>query len=287
MSLPLFPDEAPRVIDGPLPPVERVPYQPASATSREGAHKAAEAAQQQCQRLLALYREHPEGLTDTEAALPSCVPSSEVCAMRPYYEHAGITIYHGDCSHVIPTLSFKFDLVLTDPPYGHGEKWSGGTWAANPIYDLAFEWDATPAPAETMQMVIAAAPNAIVWGGNYYTMPPSRCWLAWVKSSLMRTMADFELAWTNLDRPAKLYREQRNPDGKRDHPTQKPLSLMRWCLALAPDAGLVLDPFMGSGTTLRAAKDCGKKAVGIEREERYCEIAAKRLAQEALPLEVA
>ena len=203
--------------------------------------------------------------------------------MKPYYEHAGITIYHGDCRDVLPGLP-SVGAVVTDPPYGHGEMWSGGTWASNPIYDLAFQWDATPVSQETLQMVVAAAPLAIVWGGNYYQMPPSRCWLVWEKSSKMATMADCELAWTNLDRPAKLFCEQRNPDGKREHPTQKPLSLMRWCLSFVPD-GTVLDPFMGSGTTLRAAKDVGRSAIGIEREEKYREIAAKRLQQEALNLE--
>lgn len=206
--------------------------------------------------------------------------------MKPYYEHGGITIYHGDCREILPSLWFGVDLVLTDPPYGHGDRWSGGTWASNPIYELAFKWDAAPVDQTTMQMVIGAAPKAIVWGGNYYALPPSRCWLAWEKASKMATMADFELAWTNLDRPAKMLREQRNPDGKRAHPTQKPLSVMRWCLSFVPDASRVLDPFVGSGTTLRAAKDAGLSAIGIEIEERYCEIAAKRLEQEVLPLEV-
>src|ERR1019366_3671997 len=87
------------------------------------------------------------------------------------------------------------------------------------------------------------APLSIVWGGNYYRMPPSRCWLAWVKSSQMDTMADFELAWTNFDRPAKMIREDRNADGKRQHPTQKPESVMRWAMLQAPgDVHSVFDP---------------------------------------------
>lgn len=202
----------------------------------------------------------------------------------PYYDQDGITIFNADCRDVLPHLE-PVDLVLTDPPYGHGERWSGGTWAANPIYDMAFDWDAHAVDMPTIDLVLNAAPQAIVWGGNYYRLPPSRCWLAWVKTSLMPTMADFELAWTNFERPAKLYRENRNPDGKREHPTQKPVGLMRWCIEKAgvPDGGLILDPFMGSGTTLRAAKDLGRKAIGIELEERYCEIAVKRLQQSVLP----
>lgn len=205
--------------------------------------------------------------------------------MKPYYEHAGITIYHGDCRDVLPLLS-GIDAVVTDPPYGHGDKWSGGTWASNPIYAAAFDWDASPVDADTINSVIRAAPLVIVWGGNYYQLPPSRFWLAWEKSQKMDTMADFELAWTNLDKPSKLFREIRNPDGKREHPTQKPLSLMHWCLGFLPNARLILDPFMGSGTTLVAAKDLGRKAIGIEIDEKYCEMAAKRLGQEVLfPME--
>lgn len=99
-------------------------------------------------------------------------------------------------------------------------------------------------------------------------------------------MGDFELAWTTLDRPPKAYHAGVNPDGRREHPTQKPLGLMRWCLTTAGGSGTVLDPFMGSGTTLRAALDLGRRAIGIEIEERYCEIAARRLDQMVLPLAV-
>lgn len=200
--------------------------------------------------------------------------------MRPYYDHGGITIYHGDCRDILPELG-TFDLLLTDPPYGHGNKWAGGTWASNPIYEAAFEWDAQPVEQPLIDSIIAHASRAIVWGGNYYALPPSRCWLSWLKTSRMPTMADFELAWTNLEQPAKVFCEDRNPDGKREHPTQKPVSLFRWCLQLAK-ATSVLDPFMGSGTTLRVAKDAGLKAVGVDKVERYCEIAARRLRQEVL-----
>jgi site-specific DNA-methyltransferase (adenine-specific) len=201
--------------------------------------------------------------------------------VQPYYEDASVRIYHGDCAEILPSLP-KFDLLLTDPPYGHGDRWAGGTWASNPIYEMAFKWDAATVSAETLQSVMASASTQIVWGGNYYSLPPSRCWLAWVKNPAMATMADFELAWTSMDRPSKLRRESRNPDGTREHPTQKPESIMRWCLSFAPDAGTVIDPFMGSGTTLAAAKRLGLKATGIETHEPYCEIAARRLSQGAL-----
>ena len=205
-----------------------------------------------------------------------------MAAVTPYYDHGGVTIFHGDCREVLPSIAV--DTIVTDPPYGLGDRWSGGTWAADPMYADARRWDQTVYVG--LSDLIARARQAIVWGGNYYPLPPSRCWLAWEKSSRLPTMADLELAWTNLDRPSKSWTEDRNPDGKRFHPTQKPLSLMRWCLGFV-DGTEVVDPFMGSGTTLVAAKERGLRAVGIELSERYCEIAAKRLSQETLPIAVA
>jgi len=209
-------------------------------------------------------------------------PVDPQMAVTPYYESGGITIYHGDCREVLPELP-AVDVILTDPPYGLGDRWTGGTWGAAPMYDDAKRWD-RDIPTGIVIGLVGLARTVIVWGGNLYPLPPSRCWLAWLKSSAMPTLADFELAWTNCDRPSKVWREDRNPDGKRQHPTQKPLSLMTWCLGFAQFGELVLDPFMGSGTTLRAAKDLGRCAIGIEIEERYCEIAARRLDQEVLAL---
>ena len=198
----------------------------------------------------------------------------------PYYDEDGITIYHGDCREILPHLP-KVDLVLTDPPYGLADRWTGGTWGAAPMYEDAKRWD-RDIPIDAVIAMLSLGTNSIIWGGNLYPLPPSRCWLSWEKSSKMSTLADFELAWTSFDRPSKQWLEDRNPDGKREHPTQKPLSLFLWCLGFAPDASTILDPFMGSGTTLRAAKDLGRRCIGIEIEERYCEIAVKRLGQEVL-----
>ena len=197
--------------------------------------------------------------------------------MKPYYSDEWVTLYHGDCLEVTDWLAA--DVLVTDPPYGLGDRWQGGTWGAQPMYADARRWDVKPSD-ESILSIIGDKP-AIVWGGNYFAMPPSRCWLAWIKNPALATMADFELAWTSLDRPAKSYTSTRNPDGQRDHPTQKPFGLMQWCISMLPD-GTVADPFAGSGSTLVAAKALGRKAIGVELEERYCEIAARRLAQDVL-----
>ena len=206
--------------------------------------------------------------------------------MKPYWsndEH-GLAIYHGDCLEVLPALEQEFDLCLTDPPYGHGERWQGGTWATNPIYNKALEWDAETFDSAHLLSLIARARCAIVWGGNYFSLPVSRCWLSWEKSSRMATLADFELAWTSFDRPSKAFVAQRNPDGKREHPTQKPKALFEWCIKFAGEVATVVDPFLGSGTTLVACYRLGRRGVGIEISEEYCELAAKRLEKEMAQL---
>jgi len=210
--------------------------------------------------------------------------------VTPYYEHAGVAIYHGDCRDVLPALP-RADLVLTDPPYGIGEargkNASRGNLAVAIDYGVE-SWDDEPVDAELIGAVIAAGRYAVVFGGNYYDLPPSSCWLVWDKENGGNDFADAELAWTNYGTAVRLIRHMwngmlRKGGEHRSHPTQKPLGVMAWALTACPIvAELVLDPFMGSGTTLRAAKDLGRRAIGIEIEERYCEIAARRLSQGVL-----
>ena len=208
--------------------------------------------------------------------------------IKPYYDHLGITIYHGDCRDILPHLP-KVDLVLTDPPYGIQAKWVGGFsdkhgWGKALIEnETRASWDTEPPPKETINLILRAASTCIIWGGNYFELPISRCWLIWNKPERGFTLAEAEMAWTDVDNVIRVCDCHRS-DAERSHPTQKPLKLMQWCLQLSWSKGCqtILDPFMGSGTTLRAAKDLGRKAIGIEIEEKYCEIAAKRMAQEVL-----
>lgn len=194
--------------------------------------------------------------------------------MKPYYEHGGITIYHGDCREILPTFP-KVDLVLTDPPYGIGI-------ASNPFRQKheKMDWDEMPPGKDLIRSVIQKGEYTIIWGGNYFDLPPTQRFLIWDKEQPEAFSSSMcEMAWTNLIGPAKMFRK-RVVQIQKYHPTTKPFELMGWCIGLAGNPQTILDPFMGSGTTLRAAKDLGRKAIGIEIEEKYCEIAAKRLSQE-------
>lgn len=182
----------------------------------------------------------------------------------------------GDCRETLPVLG-KVEAIVTDPPYGLGERMQGGTWGAADKYTDMRAWDAE-APADVVAALVRLNVPTIIWGGNYFDLPPSRCWLSWSKLNSVPTMAALELAWTNLDRPAK---EMRLPVGVHDkgHPTQKPLTLMEWCLGFVPH-GVTLDPFMGSGTTGVACVRLGRPFIGIEIEPRYFDIACRRIADE-------
>jgi site-specific DNA-methyltransferase (adenine-specific) len=128
--------------------------------------------------------------------------------------------------------------------------------------------------------------QAIVWGGNYFSLPPARGWLVWDKVVRNFSSGHCELAWTSLDQPVRAFNFANGSlatEGK-VHPTQKPLSLMQWCIDFMTGTS-VADPFAGSGTTLVAARNMGLKAIGVEIEERYCEIIARRLDQMCLDFE--
>lgn len=212
---------------------------------------------------------------------------------QPYYEADGITIYNGDCRRIVPWLP-KADLLLTDPPYGirvapRGKV--GGAPGAR-IASTRFRpvtWDDEPPPTWVLEMLIAHATWSVLWGGNYYRqLDRASCWLVWDKRNDKTSFADCELAWTNFKRAVRVFRwrwngmlqeDMRNKE-IRVHPTQKPVALMAWCIGWAKGARSVLDPFMGSGTTLIAAQRLGLRAVGIEQDESYCAAAVRRLQED-------
>jgi DNA modification methylase len=219
----------------------------------------------------------------------------------PYYQDDYATIYHGDCLELLPLL--EFDVIVTDPPYGINattmnlSRQRGALAACSdypPIHGDDRPFD--PAP------ILAANVPTVMFGANHYAerLPSSPTWFVWDKLDGLTSkrevgfndQADAELVWSNLGGPVRVFRQRwmgamksgEDRTTRRRHPTEKPVELMRWCISQCPD-GVILDPFAGSGTTLRAAKDLGRKSIGIEIEEKYCEIAANRLAQEVLPFD--
>ena len=220
--------------------------------------------------------------------------------VKPYYEHNGIVIFNCDCREILPTLG-PVDLVLTDPPYGVNAntrtastgRHNGGSFglSGSRDYPPVFGDDSHFDPAH-----LIGSGKCILWGANHYgALPAASKWLVWDKrcGGTPDDNADCELAWTNLRGPARIHRqvwrgffregaENAAKCGAKLHPTQKPIALMKWCIGLAGAVQSVIDPYMGSGTTLEAAKALGLQAIGIEIEEAYAEIAAKRLSQEVL-----
>lgn len=184
------------------------------------------------------------------------------------------TLYLGDCADILPTIE-KVDSIITDPPYGLAEKLQGGTWGKS-YEGEDKDWDAKAWVPDSE--FLNRADVFIIWGGNYFTLPPSRCWLFWDKPNRGLTMADGELAWTNQDANLRTFSISRNPTGKREHPTQKPIELMKWCVNQCKNnPQTILDPFMGSGSTGVAAVQMGRKFIEIERDEKYFDIACRRI----------
>jgi DNA modification methylase len=204
----------------------------------------------------------------------------------------GVELWLGDCREILPTL-WRFDAVVTDPPYGIGEargaNASRGTSSARWKRPYARDYGVASWDDETqdwaIDLAISKAKSAIVFGGNYYSLPPTSCWLVWDKLN-SGDFADCELAWTNLDKAVRRIQFRwngmirQNGEARGDNPTQKPIEVMRWCIGHLPEeAQTILDPFMGSGTTGVAAVKLGRKFTGIEIDERYFSIACRRISE--------
>lgn len=201
--------------------------------------------------------------------------------MKPYYQHAGITLYCGDCREILPQLP-KVDLVLTDPPYGIlSASGSAATRRSGGNQDTGIiAWDVAP-NGKSMMEILSCGRTAMLWGGCHLELPPTFGYLIWDKQIDGLNFGECEFCWTNLRFAPRLFRHRAVcVDGGKQHPTQKPIALMKWCLSFAPDAKTMVDPFCGSGSALVAAKARGMEAIGIELHEPYAEIAAKRLSQE-------
>lgn len=202
--------------------------------------------------------------------------------MTPYYDDGQCVIYHEDCNDVLPTLPAT-TFILTDPPYGINYKSSRGE---------TVEGDNTP--FDPYSLLNYGFAGHIIFGANHFhPYPPLEAGhglIIWDKrDQVSRNLpgSDAEVAWTDATTQVRIFRHIWIPHTLRDepryHPTQKPTRLCRMLLSeFTTPTTTICDPYMGSGTTLRAAKDLGRKAIGIETQERYCEIAAQRLAQGVL-----
>jgi site-specific DNA-methyltransferase (adenine-specific) len=212
--------------------------------------------------------------------------------MNPYYQDDLVTIYHADSAELL--ASIEADVVITDPPYGikyspsqnSKKAWGNKTFTGKTVVkndDQLF--DPTP---------LLRFNNLVLFGGNYFAdkLPPSSAWVVWDKRDGLTSndFADCELIYTSGKGVSRLFSHRWSGalrDSERGvprvHPTQKPVVLMKWLIERTTP-GLILDPYMGSGTTLVAAKALGRKAIGIEIEEKYCEEAVKRCSQEVLGL---
>ena len=211
--------------------------------------------------------------------------------IKPYYQSDRVTLYHGDCLAILPTLGAgSVDAVVTDPPYGLNKSWGTsagwqGKCGKGRLWNGTPEWDKFPASDVLINECLRVSNRCIVWGGNYFgSLPPQKGWLVWDKCAAM-TQAQAELAWSNCVPTVRVFRKSPlgvwGNGGKNGelkiHPTQKPIELMTWCLSFLPDGCTILDPFAGSGTTGVACVKTGRKFIGIEIDEKYCEIAAKRI----------
>ena len=231
---------------------------------------------------------------------------------EPYYhdEAAGVTIYCGDCREILPTLE-PVDLVLTDPPYGINLTSKSSDYRQSEAFDNGASlrastlYEDTPESirsliSDVMPEVLRLAVRAMVFSGPamMWAYPEPRAvgcvfnpngagrspWGFQCMHPILYYGKDPFLQDGKGGRPNSLRDEQPNREVI-DHPCPKPIKWMRWAVSRASREGeTILDPFMGSGTTLRAAKDLGRKAIGIELSERYCEIAVRRLQQSVLPL---
>jgi len=192
----------------------------------------------------------------------------------------------GDCLKVMPMLG-KVDAVVTDPPYGIGADEAAaknkGKWGWKDYGES--QWDRDRPSHDVFAAILGCSKEQIIWGGNYFAdlLPPTMRWLSWDKGQRDFSLADFELAWTSQQKAARAFNYARAKalgDGKQ-HPTQKPVALMEWCLGFLPDAKTILDPFMGSGTTLVACQRMGRAGTGIELDPDYFAIACKRVDEAA------
>ena len=188
----------------------------------------------------------------------------------------------GDCLEVMKDWPDKcVDLVLTDPPYGLGDRLSdGGGKLKNSPFRVLYrksKWDDIKPQNEAFDEIFRISSNQIICGGNYFGLPPTRGFVCWDKQQHLTTLSAVEYIWTSFDCPAKIFVGS-SMNLNRQHPTQKPVNLIKWLInKFSKPTDLILDCYCGSGTACVAAKMLGRRYIGIDISEEYCEIARQRI----------
>ena len=206
---------------------------------------------------------------------------NEAGAMKPYFQDEWVTIYHGDCREILPALE-KVDLVLTDPPYGITKA----------------EWDVVPS-TETFGKLFNISERQIIFGGHFMNLPSKDGWIIWDKMPFLKNGNQAELLWTSFLKKniiidfryaGNVVGDTKRPNYKREKAvftSEKPFEFVTLLIDKYSNKNdLILDPFLGSGTTAYCAKKLNRRCIGIELEEKYCEIAAKRCSQSVMRLEL-
>ena len=186
-------------------------------------------------------------------------------------------VYNKDCIEGMKEYPDKYwDLAICDPPYGLGDKLTqGGTWASKYAKGDA-AWDIAPTK-EYWNELFRVSKNQIVWGGNYFGLPPNRCFIIWDKVAHMDTLADCEYAWTSFHSNAKIFKHVRNTSENRIHICQKPIKLYDWLLKnYAKEGDKILDTHVGSGSSRIAAHKGKFDFTGFEIDADYWNAQEKR-----------
>ena len=217
--------------------------------------------------------------------------------IKQYYETSLGKLYHGSCEDILPELE-QSNLVIADPPYGikqdKGFEGFGGFGEPIARKQYADNWDSERPSKQCFEKILLASKSVLIFGGNFFAdiLPVSTHWIVWDKKNTMPTFSDAELIWTNINRKSvKIFECEYNgllgKEGKRFHPTQKPVKLLIDLLErYSKIDDLICDPFSGSGTTGVACERLNRKYILIEKEEKYCEISAKRIEAEASQLKL-
>ena len=201
-----------------------------------------------------------------------------------HYRNGNILMINADCMEVMKHIKEKeADLSCVDPPYGIGEKFKGGKTGKMQFNEVVEKgWDEAPSK-EYFQELKRVSKNQIIFGGNYFNLPPSRCWIIWDKLiSEDFSLAMTEMAWTSFDEVARIVRMATPKDGGKIHPTQKPVALYKWLLSrYAKPGDKILDTHGGSGSICIACHDLGYDLTWMELDADYYEAACKRYKDHA------